>query len=250
MSFFILIVEDDLETANMIKNMIHLDGYDIDISSTIEGAKRKVGEKKFDLILLDVNLTEFSSGKSADFTTLVGNNLIGQEGFELAAWLHANHKQIRVIFLTSRNSISDRVRSLDIGGDDFISKPFSFEELRARIRSSLRRSERHEDQLIFFNGWQLNVTQRQISRLNRQDIKAINLTNVECNVLFELLKAGGSTISRESLSKRALGRPLTPHDRAVDTSISKLRSKMNDEIGSVDRIIETMHGLGYRLIRR
>ncbi len=247
MSSNILIVEDDLESAGLLQNLLLGEGYRAFMSHSVDEAKNIIIAESIDLVLLDINLSEISKNLTSSATFDHSGRTVGEEGFELAAWLRDTHRNIRIIFLTSRFDLNSKIRGLDIGGDDYIPKPFNAIELKARIRSTIRRIEGRAVEIEIFRDWKFHVARKELYHLSNETMSAIKLTFAEANVLSELLKARGSTVSRESLSKRALGRPLSPSDRAIDIAISKIRSKMSDNTGSQRQIIETVHGLGYKL---
>lgn len=182
-------------------------------------------EKSYALVLLDVMLP-------------------GMDGFEVLRRLRAD-SLVNVLLLTARGEDVDRIVGLEIGADDYLSKPFNPRELLARIRAILRRSQSAtpaaEQTLLRVEGLELNRAARTVL----QDGKKIDLTDVEFALLEALMRAPGKVVSREEISESVLGRKFHPFDRSLDMHVSRLRRKLGEQGG--EERVKTIRGVGYQL---
>ncbi len=172
--------------------------------------------------------------------------LPGLSGFELLRQLRDSGSKTPVLMLTARGDDVDRIVGLEMGADDYLAKPFNPRELVARIKAIFRRTGDDDttEQTELEAGPLRAFLKRREAFLNDEPIK---LTNAEFIVLFTLMRATGEVVSREALTRAALGRALLPDDRSLDTHISNLRKKLAAS-GDPDLQIRSVRGSGYVLV--
>ena len=217
----VLVVDDETDLCDILKFNLEAEGYYVTTANSAEEALEK-NVARYDLLLLDV---------------MMG----GMDGFTLARMLkkRAETSQIPIIFLTARTTESDTVNGLDIGADDYIAKPFSIREVKARIKAVLRRT--HEpspgQQVLTFKSLQLNLDKKTVSI----DDKEIPFSKTEFEILALLLREKGRVFSRQELINRIWPRDVMVLDRTVDVNITRVRKKIKDYA----RHIVTRLGYGY-----
>ena len=180
-----------------------------------------------DLVLLDINLP-------------------GQDGLTLARELRVRDPAIGIILLTSRNDDIDKIVGLELGADDYVTKPFNPRELLARVKSLLRRAaSRHdgEDETFRFAGWTLDLRRRRLCDPQGADVA---LTRGEFELLALLVRNAGEVINRDRLTRAISGHDWSPQDRSADVLVRRLRTKL-DPPDRPDSLITTVRGEGYRL---
>jgi DNA-binding response OmpR family regulator len=225
----ILIVEDEQDIATLIQHTLEkMGGLEIDTVPSGDGALRAVTERAPDLILLDLNLPVLS-------------------GLEVCRILRGRPStaHIPIIMLTARTSEADRVAGLDIGADDYISKPFSLRELTARVRAMLRRAAGETtgaDAPGVYRGKHLHADFDAVSV--SVDGAGIRLTRREFELLKYLVENRNRVISRDRLLERVWGYERFVETRSVDVHVGRLRGKL----GTAGKQIETVVGLGYRFV--
>lgn len=182
-------------------------------------------EKRYALVLLDVMLP-------------------GLDGFEVLRRIRAE-SPVNVLLLTARGEDVDRIVGLEIGADDYLSKPFNPRELLARIRAILRRTQNAatapDQDLLRVEGLELNRAARTVV----DDGRRIELTDVEFALLEALMRAPGKVVAREEISESVLGRKFHPFDRSLDMHVSRLRRKLSERAG--EERVKTIRGVGYQL---
>lgn len=223
----ILIVEDEQDVAGLIKHAVERTG-DAEAEVVVSGdsALKAVAERPPDLILLDLNLPVL-------------------DGVEVCRILRSrtDTKQLPIIILTARGAEDDKVTGLEIGADDYISKPFSLRELTARIRAVLRRSTTAADPVSpVYRGSRLIADFDAVAVA--VDGSAVRLTRREFELLRFLVQNKNRVVSRDRLLERVWGYDRMVETRSVDVHIGRLRSKL----GAAGRQVETVVGLGYRFI--
>ncbi|WP_309572685.1 response regulator transcription factor [Deinococcus sp.] len=217
----LLLVEDDPRVAALVIEGLGEDSLTVDHAPDAATAEGLCALRDFDLLIVDVMLPE---GPHA--------------GFELARTLRARHDRTPILFLTARGDLDSRVTGLDTGGDDYLTKPFEFRELRARIRALVRRSVGEASNTLPLPlGYRLDLAGHQVLR----DGHPVALTPREYALVECLGLSPGRAYARDSLIER-----VWPEDSAVDTKVvdvfvSTVRRKLGDSV------IETVRGLGYRL---
>lgn len=225
----ILIVEDEDVTRTTLKHLFEAEGYSV--LEAVNGSQmydQLSSHRDVDLIILDINLP-------------------GKNGLLLARELR-EEKDIALIFLTGRDNEVDKILGLEIGADDYITKPFNPRELTIRARNLLQRTmgqtkeEESEVNEYRFNGWVLDVNSR---TLNAPNGDAFKLPRSEYRALEMFLQNPGKILSRADLLMRMTGRELRPNDRTVDVTIRRIRKHFESEASTAE-IISTIHGEGYR----
>lgn len=224
----VLLIDDDVELCQLVAQYLSGEGFAVEsVHDGALGAERAL-EGGNDILVLDVMLP-------------------GVNGFEVLRRIRASSR-IPVVMLTARGEEVDRIVGLELGADDYLSKPFSPRELVARLRAVLRRSSPPETtaatpELIAVGDLELNSGSRTVRRGN----EPIELTTVEFDLLAILLREAGRVVSREHLAAEALGRPYTPLDRSIDTHVSNLRRKLGPGRDGRPRI-KSVRGTGYQLV--
>ena len=226
MTVQILIVEDEVEIACAIKAELAHEGYEVNLAHDGLTGLTAARQAKFDLILLDWMLP-------------------GLTGVEICRRLRQTANQVPIIFLTAQDEICDRVDGLDAGANDYLTKPFSIEELLARVRSTLRRAaerdQRRGKNILKFADVQLDLLTRQVYRGDRE----IELTTKEFNLLQYLLNNSQQVLSRQQILDRVWNYDMVDNSRIVETHIRHLRQKL--EAVNEKRLIQTVRGIGYVL---
>jgi len=214
----ILLAEDDVSQAESIKTWLEMDGYNIDWVERGDHAILAIEQHQYDCILLDRGLPKAS-------------------GDEILKTLRAQQQQTPVIFLTARDSIHDRVEGLDLGANDYLVKPFSLEELSARVRSQLRQHQSSAEQYLRYANLVLDPNAKTLI----QDGQTVNLTAKEFQILHKLMQKPEHVITREQLEESLYAWGDEIESNAIEVFIYQLRKK----IGS--QYIKTIRGLGYRM---
>jgi two-component system response regulator CpxR len=223
----LLMIDDDARLAEMLVEYLAPEGIELTtVPSGIQGL-RSAQRENYDLIILDVMLP-------------------GLSGFDVLKQLRESGSRTPVLMLTARGDDVDRIVGLDLGADDYLPKPFNPRELLARVKAILRRTTESDDEEpveIKVGKLRVNLRRRE-AWLEEQPLK---LTNAEFVILVTLMRAPGEVVSRESLTRTALGRQLLPDDRSLDTHISNLRRKLGGE-SDADVVIRSIRGSGYVLV--
>ena len=221
----ILIIEDETPMRTALADLLAAEGYRVLSAADGEAGLQRALEEKPDLILLDVMMPKF-------------------DGFSVCAELRRLANDVPVVMLTAKGQIEDRVNGLDVGADDYVVKPFSSEELLARVRALLRRVERKAKALAKLKLGEIEIDLvRQTSTGGR---KAIQLKAKEFAMLRLLAEAEGEPVSRERFLDVVWGYGAFPTTRTVDNHIASLRAKIEADPES-PRWIKTVHGVGYKL---
>jgi DNA-binding response OmpR family regulator len=225
----VLIVEDEQDIATLIQHTLEkIGGIQVDLVASGDAALRAVAEQPPDLILLDLNLPVLS-------------------GVEVCRILRGRPATARVpiVMLTARTSESDRVSGLDVGADDYITKPFSLRELAARVRAVLRRASADAavgDSPATYRGKHVHADFDAVAV--NVDGKPVRLTRREFELLKYLIENRNRVLSRDRLLERVWGYDRFVETRSVDVHVGRLRGKL----GPAGRQIETVVGLGYRFV--
>jgi len=223
----VLLVDDDRELCQMLTE--YLDAEHFDVKSVHDGgdALEELRVNDYEILILDVMLPS------------VG-------GFDVLRKLGASY-ETPILMLTARGDDVDRIVGLELGADDYLSKPFNPRELVARIRAILRRASNRRgtvpDELVV-GPITLHTGTHQVHVAD----KSVPLTGAEFRVLELLMRSAGQVISREAMTEQALGRKLVAYDRSIDTHISNLRRKLDLEAGKNPEI-KNVRGSGYTLTR-
>ena len=220
----VIIVEDDEDIADSIRYNLEREGFRVRLATTGEDALNLILDRPPNLILLDLNLPHMN-------------------GFELCRRLRAESPTMRVpiLMLTARADEADKVLGLNMGADDYITKPFSMRELMARVNAALRRAEGLETNRPVFDDGSLRIDPATFSvSYSGRDVR---MTRKEFALLSELARNQGRVLTREVLLDRVWGATYYGDSRTLDVHIRRLRQKLGDS-----SVIETVTGIGYRLV--
>ena len=226
MGIEILSVEDDDNLAFVIMTTLRLGGFNATRAKDgSEGLRMALGEKKLDLIVLDVMLPDLS-------------------GFEVCQKLREAGSTTPVIFLTAADSVSDKVRGLVIGGDDYLAKPFSGEELTARVRAKLRRLGKvPEDDVVTYRDIALDDQSHTVTKNGT----SMDLSPIEYRLLYFFMMNAGKVLSRWQILDHVWDYGYDGDPTIVETYVSQLRKKIDT---SPPTIIRTVRSIGYRFERQ
>jgi DNA-binding response OmpR family regulator len=218
----ILVVEDQPKMASFIKKGLTAQGYIVDISETGMGAESLMAENPYDLVVLDVNLPD-------------------QNGMDTARHIRRDGFKGPILMLTALSSTKDKIHGLDSGADDYLTKPFDFEELLARIRALLRRNQGGENSKLRFSDIELDLVLRKASRGQEQ----ITLTTKEFSLLEYLMRNPNRPVTRVEISEKVWDVNFDTNTNIVDVYINMLRKKIDAPFEK--KLIQTMIGYGYIL---
>ncbi|HEV3202113.1 MAG TPA: response regulator transcription factor, partial [Bryobacteraceae bacterium] len=221
-SMRILVVEDERRMAEVLRQALSEEGYTVSVAMDGREGLSLAETGEFDLILLDVMLP-------------------GLSGFEVARRLRAGRNQTPLLMLTARDSTKDMVEGLDTGADDYLTKPFSFEVLLARVRAVSRRGPIAQPVCLEVAGLTMNPGTREVHRGGRP----IELTKTEYAILELLMRSAGRVVTRDALIERVWGGDSDIASNTLDAFIRLLRARI-EEPGQV-RLIRTVRGVGYSL---
>lgn len=226
----LLLLDDDRELAAMIVEFLALEGFEVRAVHAPDEAEAALAAALPELLVLDVMLPQ-------------------RNGFEVLRRLRATHPRLPVLMLTARGDAIDRVLGLELGADDYLTKPFDPRELAARVRAVLRRARPAADAEPEGESMQLGALHIDAPR-RRLAVggSSADLTGAELRVLLRLVRDAGRLVTRAALTEDALGRKLTPYDRSVDTHVSNLRRKLA-ACGAHHVEIRALRGAGYELLQ-
>jgi DNA-binding response OmpR family regulator len=223
----VLLVDDDVELAELVGEYLTREGFTLDAETDGTHALDRAISGDYQLTVLDVMLP-------------------GVSGFDLLRGIRAA-SQMPVLMLTARGDDVDRIVGLEMGADDYLSKPFNPRELVARIRAILRRTQTEArvpgDRVadtLGIDDVAMDLGRRTVRRAG----ESVELTAVEFTLLELLLRAAGAVVRRDELARGALGRALLPFDRSIDVHVSRLRKKLGPRPGGGERIA-TLRAVGY-----
>lgn len=224
----ILIVEDDPEVRKELAGYLKDHGYVVEIAADGKAMREKIARTGFDLVIMDLNLP-------------------GEDGLTLTQDIRRS-SEIPVIMVTGRRETLDRVLGLELGADDYVTKPFDLRELLARVKTVLRRyaaarqaGAEAASGTVEFEGWRLDLHSR---GLTAPDDREIELTTAEFNLLEAFVKSPKRTLDRDYLLDRVHGRDWAPYDRSIDNLVHRLRQKIEDDARH-PKIIKSVRGVGY-----
>lgn len=217
----ILIAEDADRISSFISKGLDAAGFSTTVAASGDQALALLNTAEFDLLILDIGLP-------------------GKDGYQVMNELRGTGNNIPIIVLTARDSVDDTVASFDGGADDYMSKPFSFEELLVRVKRRIRKPSETKpaESTLSHSGIELDLPARRL----RVDSKEFELTSREFTMLEMFLKNPGQVLSREQLLSRVWGLAHDPGSNVVDVYVRYLRQKLGN-----DRI-QTVRGMGYKLV--
>ncbi len=221
----VLIVDDDPELRRFLAGELKADGYGVESAGTGQEALTRIRGGEWDLVLLDWTLPDFS-------------------GVEVCRRIRASGLDTPVLMLTARDAVSERVEALDAGADDYLTKPFSIEELLARVRARLRRDGHAgcgDTERLSFGGLVVNTASREVSRNGR----TIQLTVREYDLLLCLMRQPNRVQERNAILEQVWGETFVGDDNLLDVYIRYLRKKV--EVPGQPTLIQTVRGVGFML---
>jgi DNA-binding response OmpR family regulator len=218
----ILIVEDEPTLALVLEDDLKLEGYEVEVVRDGDTASRRAREQWFDLIILDVMLPH-------------------KDGFEVCRELRRAGLRMAVILLTAKTQESDKVLGLELGADDYVTKPFSPRELRARVKAALRRATGEMPEIYRFGDMEVDFTRCELRRAGN----GVEITPIEFKILAAFIRHHGQILSRNKLLDQVWGRETFVTDRVVDTHITNLRKKIEPK-PNAPRFLISVRGMGYR----
>lgn len=225
----ILVVDDDARIRDLLKRYLTQEGFDVLLAEDGRALTRLLLRETVDMIVLDLMLP-------------------GEDGLSICRRLRSQNDRTPIIMLTAKSEDVDKIVGLEVGADDYLSKPFNPRELLARIHAVLRRrpppevpgAPSSEAELVCFGSFEFDMAQRSL-RKNGEDLP---LTTGEFAMLKALVRHPRQPLSREKLAQLARGREFEPFDRSLDVQVSRLRKIIEDD-PAVPRYLQTVWGIGY-----
>jgi two-component system response regulator MprA len=218
----ILVVEDERAVRDALERVLRTDGYQVELAEDGQAALSSLARYEPDVVVLDVMLPVI-------------------DGLEVCRRLRADGDRVPVLMVTARDAISDRVAGLDAGADDYLVKPFSIDELRARVRALLRRAGNGGDEPLHLADLELDPRAHLVHRGGRR----IELTMTEFALLELFLRNPGQVLMRSVIFERVWGYDFGPSSKALEVYVGYLRRKL--EAGGEPRLVHTVRGMGYVL---
>jgi two-component system response regulator MprA len=219
----ILVVDDERAVRESLRRALELEGYEIDLAADGEDALRRLDlEAEPDAMILDVLMP-------------------GVDGLEVCRRVRAQGSRLPILMLTARVEVENRVEGLDAGADDYVTKPFALDELKARLRALLRRTTNGAGEVLRFADLELDPGTREV----RRDGEAIELTRTEFSLLELFLRNPRQVLTRSIIFERVWGYDFGYASNSLDVYIGYLRRKT--EVGGKPRLIHTVRGVGYAL---
>ena len=218
----ILIVDSDTDSTELLTDYLQSEDFTVTCASDGETALKKALNQTFNAIILEIIIPQ-------------------KNGFDVIKAIR-EHCDVPIIVLTAQNEAIDRIMGLELGADDYVSKPCNPRELIARIKAILRRTQKTPPSrpIIGYH----NILVDSTKRLASVSGVLLDLTNTEFNILEMLIKSPGQAFSKEELTEYALGRKFTAYDRSIDVHISNLRNKLGENT-SGEKWLKTVRGFGY-----
>jgi DNA-binding response OmpR family regulator len=220
----ILVVEDEPKVAGALQEGLETEGYEVTVADTGEDGFFRASAHSFDLIVLDVMLP-------------------GRSGIEVLSTLRRQGDRTPVLLLTAKDAVEDRVLGLDNGADDYLVKPFAFEELSARIRALLRRNRPDSSSALTIGTLEIDPVRRTVNRGGQR----IELTAREYELLEYLTRNHNRVVSREMLARDVWKETsrATPLDNVIDVHVARLRRKIDDAFPV--KLLHTIRGVGFTI---
>ena len=218
----ILVVEDDPSIVLALEDDLTLEGYEVEVVHDGDGALERARARSFDLILLDVMLPR-------------------KDGFAVCRELRRTGVTTPIIMLTAKTQEAEKVMGLELGADDYVTKPFSPAELRARIKALLRRAEADAPEVVRFGDVEVDFSRFELRRAG----VVVKVTPIELKLLSALVRHPGRVLSRAELKDLVWGRNTAMTDRVVDTHVTNLRKKIEPQ-ATKPRYVVSVRGVGYR----
>jgi two-component system, OmpR family, copper resistance phosphate regulon response regulator CusR len=217
----ILLIEDETKTATFVGKGLREAGYEVEIAGDGETGLAAALAKHFDVLIVDVMLPK-------------------KDGWAVVSELRRRGHQTPILFLTARDAVTERIKGLDLGADDYMVKPFAFAELLARLRTLSRRAATHPDNLRV-DDLEIDTVRQRASRSGT----ALNLTPKEFLLLVHLARAAGEVVSRAAITEILWGGDFHTETNVVDVVVRRLRAKVDDPFPT--KLVHTIRGVGYVL---
>jgi len=214
----ILVIEDEHKIANSIKKGLEQEAYAVDVAYTGDDGYDLASAEDYDLIILDLLLP-------------------GLSGIEICKKLRAEKNHTPILILTAKGQVADKVEGLDAGADDYLTKPFAFEELLARVRALIRRPQKIKNQKLKIKDLELNTTTYEVKKKNT----LINLTKKEYALLEYLMRNVGKILTKENIINHVWNYEADILPNTVEVYVGYLRNKIGKET------IKTVRGFGYKI---
>jgi len=218
----LLVVEDEPGIAFALEADLRAEGYEVVVATTGDEAMRAVGAGSIDLVLLDVMLP-------------------GKDGFEVCRDMRRSGFRAPIVMLTAKSQEAEKVMGLELGADDYITKPFSPRELRARVKAALRRAAPESPDVFRFGNTEVDFARCEV----RRGHDTIDLSALEFKLLTAFVRSRGRVLTRAQLLDAAWGRDVSLNDRVVDNHIVSLRRKIEPDPARPQFLVN-IRGLGYR----
>ena len=218
----ILVVDDEPAGRESLRRALQLEGYEVELAGDGQEALERLSEDGIDAVVLDVSMPRL-------------------DGLEACRRLRQGGSSLPVLMLTARDEVADRVAGLDAGADDYVVKPFALEELLARLRALLRRTNGDAGERLSYSDLTLDPATREVSRGDR----AVQLTKTEFALLEHLMRHPRLVLSRSQLFEAVWGYDFGPRSNSLEVYIGYLRRKTEE--GGEPRLIQTVRGVGYSL---
>lgn len=222
----VLLIEDEEAIAQVVRKGLERAGYAVTVAADGDSGLERALEGGWSLILLDLMLP-------------------GIDGLEICRRLRLRRDRTPLLMLTARDAVPDRVRGLETGADDYLPKPFAFEELLARIRALLRRDAIHRGGIVRVRDLEIDSLHRTATRAGAE----LPLTPREWSLLETLARHEGRPVTRETILAHVWADEGRTASNVVDVAINQLRRKIDADVPAPQRLIHTVHGVGYVLRR-
>lgn len=216
----LLVIEDEKKIANLLQKGFREQGYEVEISANGEDGLERASSNPYDAIVIDIMLP-------------------GRDGLSVLRSLRERKVTTPVMIVTARGEVSERVEGLNLGADDYIAKPFSMDEVIARIRALIRRVTGETISLYKVGDLVMNLVKREVLRGSRR----VDLTSREFRLLEHLMRSPGQVVTRTQIIERVWEYHFDPGTNLVDVYIQRLRRKVDD--GEESKLIQTVRGIGY-----
>lgn len=218
----VLIAEDDKPVANFVQKGLEAEQYAVDVAQDGDEAQFMVGQFDYDVAVLDLTLPRV-------------------DGLDVLKHIRETKPALPVLILTGRNRVEDRVKGLDLGADDYLTKPFSFSELSARVRALMRRAAQPAEVILRVDNLELNRVERTVKRAGYP----MELTPKEFALLDYLMRNAGRCVTRAMIIEHVWNLTFDTMTNVVDVYINYLRKKVDS--GHEKKLIRTVRGVGYQI---
>jgi two-component system OmpR family response regulator len=217
----ILVVEDEEKTARSLEKGLSAEGYIVDVANDSDQAEALMSASEYDFVLLDWMIPGTHDGPGL-----------------IKVW-RLRDEQAPVLMLTAKGTIGDKVEGLDAGADDYLAKPFSFDELLARVRALLRRPKAHTGNVLTSGAVEIDTLSKTVTKNG----KSVHLTAKELQLLEYLIRHRGEVLSKDQLLDHVWADEARVQHNTVETFVANVRKK----IGEGDSVIQTVRGYGYKI---